>query len=153
MDARQFLGSSKYLKAADLRGQTVSVTIASCAEETIGQGREAEQKCVLYFQGKEKGLVLNATNTNTIADLLGFETQVWVGNHIELYTIMTEYQGKPQEGLRVRMLSSTPATPLLGTATATPAPIPAVPPPGAFAATPPAAAAPAQGPSESEIPF
>ncbi len=154
MDVTRFQGSSDFLKAADLQGQTARVTIESCVVETLkDQAGKEEQKPVLRFLGKEKRLTLNVTNTNTIADLLGSESDLWIGKQIELYPTQTEFGGKMVDCIRVRMPSSTPATPLLGAA---PAQQPAVPIPGTFAGTPPAQPLPAgaqQIPPPDEIPF
>ena len=51
---------SKYLKAADLQDKQVTVRMSHVETETIGD----DDRPVLYFQGKEKGLVLNKTNAN-----------------------------------------------------------------------------------------
>ena len=56
---------SKYLKAGDLDGHAVAVTISHIAMEEVGQG---DVKPVLFFAGKEKGLVLNKTNGGVIAN-------------------------------------------------------------------------------------
>ncbi len=89
---------SKYLSAADLQGQIVPVSISHITKEDIG----GDDKLVLYFAGKEKGLVLNKTNAVFISQLYGDDTTYWQGNVLELYDIHTEYQGKPVQGLRVR---------------------------------------------------
>jgi len=90
---------SKYLKAADLQDQTVACIIGEMRQEEVGE--EQKQKWVLYFKGKEKGLVLNQTNTFAIADTYG-EPDNWEGKPVELYTVMTTLNGKPCKGLRVR---------------------------------------------------
>ena len=61
---------SKYLKAADLQGKQVTVVMSHVTMETIGD----DERPVLYFKGKDKGLVLNKTNANTIADAFGDDT-------------------------------------------------------------------------------
>lgn len=94
---------SKYLKAADLQGKTVRVTIRTVLMEAIGQGNNADQRPILYFQGKEKGLVLNKTNATTISTFYGPDTDDWTGRDLELFSVMTDYQGRPVEGLRVRI--------------------------------------------------
>jgi len=103
MDIRSQLGSSNYLKAADLQGQTVTVNILKVVVETVGQGKDATQKGVVYFQGKEKGLVLNTTNGNAIADVLGYETDNWTGAAIEIYPAKTDFGGRQVDCLRVNM--------------------------------------------------
>lgn len=90
---------SKYLKASDLKGQEVKVIMSNCEREEVGDG----EKPVLYFKGKEKGVVLNKTNAYTISDFYGDDTSDWYDQPIILFSIMTEFQGKPMAGLRVRI--------------------------------------------------
>lgn len=89
---------SKHLSAADLNGAEPTVQIRSCEMEKVGD----DQRPVVYFQGKEKGLVLNKTNATAISALYGPESGSWAGQSVVLFTIWTEYQGKPVQGLRVR---------------------------------------------------
>ena len=49
---------SKYLKAADLQGNVAKVQIGNVTSEQIGSDR----KLIMYFAGKQKGMVLNKTN-------------------------------------------------------------------------------------------
>lgn len=90
---------SQYLKAADLQGRTVKVTIDRYTFEEVGDDR----KPILYFVGKEKGLVLNKTNANEIAFTYGDDMDDWGGKVIELFSMMVSYQGKNMPGLRVRV--------------------------------------------------
>lgn len=89
---------SKFIAAADLQGQNVKVTVARVELEKIGE----DTKPVIYFQGKQKGLVCNKTNCKAIAAIYGDETDDWVGGELVLFPIMTDYQGKPVEAVRVR---------------------------------------------------
>jgi len=92
---------SKHLKASDLKGAIVPVTISHLEIEEIGQKKD--KKPVLYFAGKDKGLVLNKTNSKRIADLLGSpETDDWAGQKIALYPSETEFQGDTVECIRVK---------------------------------------------------
>lgn len=89
---------STYLKASDLQGRRVSVTMAGVRMEDIG----GEQKPILSFVGKEKGLVLNKTNANMIAEITGSEeTDDWHGQAIVLYPTKTDFQGKRVDAIRV----------------------------------------------------
>lgn len=90
---------SKYLKADDLRGREVRVTIARVEREKMGD----DFKPVVYFNGKDKGVVLNKTNSYTIANAFGDETNDWFGNDIILFSVMTEYGGKTTPAIRVRL--------------------------------------------------
>jgi hypothetical protein len=92
---------SNYLKASDLGGNQPVVTIDRVAFEPVG--REKEMKPILYFAGKEKGLVLNKTNAKNIAHLCGsFQTEDWTGFAIRLYSANVEFQGDTVEAIRVK---------------------------------------------------
>ena len=91
---------TKYLKATDLQGKIVRVMISQVSMEDMGEG---DQKPVVYFQGKEKGMVLNLTNANYISAYIGDETEAWVGHAIELYVAKVQFGRKMVDGLRVRM--------------------------------------------------
>lgn len=95
---------SDYIKSSDLSGREVRVVIKKVKIEEVG--RDKEERPVIYFEGKEKGMVLNKTNANTIATAFGDDTDDWTGGEVILYAAMTEYQGKPTEGLRVKIAPS-----------------------------------------------
>lgn len=76
-----------YLKAADIGDARPVVVISHVALEMISSGdNEKEKKPVVYFNGKEKGLILNKTNADTIRALTGTpETDEWTGFAIRLW--------------------------------------------------------------------
>jgi hypothetical protein len=89
---------SKYLSAGDLNGRRVTVEIESAGFETINN----ERKLIVFFVGKDKGLVLNKTNAMMISSLLGADdTDDWIGRRIILRPDMTTFQGKPVQCVRV----------------------------------------------------
>lgn len=90
---------SAYLKAADLRGQTVTVTIADCKMELLGE----DKKPVLYLANKDKAMVLNKTNSMALSSAFGPNTTNWVGQKIELFSMPVQFQGQIVDGLRVRV--------------------------------------------------
>jgi len=98
---------SNYLKASDLQSRNVLVKIDRAEYEMIGQ----DKKMVLYFQGKEKGMVCNKTNANNIAHLYGEETDDWHGHEIVLFEAMVDYQGKTVPAIRVRAPQRKPTPP------------------------------------------
>jgi hypothetical protein len=100
---------SKYIKHSDLKGQDVTVTIKCLVVEEVGM--EGEKKPVLYFEGTDKGLVMNVTNANTIAAAYGRDTDAWKGKQITLYGTTTDFAGKPVDCVRVRPPAS-PEMPL-----------------------------------------
>lgn len=90
---------SKYLKSQDLQGEVVRVKVKDVLVEEIGTDR----KMVMYFVGKEKGMVLNKTNAVTIGDAYGEDTDAWVGQPVELFSMKVEFNGRMVDGLRVRV--------------------------------------------------
>lgn len=97
---------STYLKAADLQGRSASVVMDRVSLEEIG----GEHKPVLYFAGKERGLVLNKTNSSIIAEMHGSETDDWAGKSIVLYPARVEFQGRIVDAIRIKLdVQSRPA--------------------------------------------
>lgn len=90
--------ASKYLKASDLQGRDVTVKMGRVEQEKVGD----DMKLVIYFQGKERGMILNKTNANAISDAYGGETEDWYGKTIVLFEQMVDFQGKRVPGLRIR---------------------------------------------------
>lgn len=89
---------SKYLRASDIANATPTVTIANVTMESVGEDR----RIVVYFVGKDKGLVLNKTNANAIADILGSDdTDNWLEGRIKLVTAKVDYQGKRVAAIRI----------------------------------------------------
>ena len=87
-----------YLKAADLQGKRVSGVIREVLMEKVGE----DQKPVVYFEGKERGLALNKTNSKMIEKIVGSpETEDWTGKRIVMYPTEVDYQGKQVEAIRI----------------------------------------------------
>ncbi len=94
---------SNYVKAADLNGKPCPLTIRTCVQEELGQGSDKERKPVLYFQDRQKALVLNRTNATVIAEAYGDETGGWEGKPVEVYPARVEFRGQLVDGIRVRI--------------------------------------------------
>lgn len=90
---------SKFLKAADLHGREVRVTMQNVEREKIGD----DTKPVLYFKGKEKGVVLNKTNAGTISDAYGDDSEDWFDQPLILFSVMVDFQGKVGPAIRCRV--------------------------------------------------
>jgi hypothetical protein len=84
--------------AQQLVGEADAATLPD-ERETIG----TDKKLVLYFKGKEKGLVLNKTNAGTIGDGYGDDTDDWFDNPLILFSVKTDYQGKVVDAIRCRV--------------------------------------------------
>ena len=92
---------SNYLKASDLKGRAIIVVIDRVEFEAVGQNKE--MKPVLYFQGKDKGIVLNKTNANKIQLITDSPvTEAWTGHAIVIYPTETSFQGEMVDCIRVK---------------------------------------------------
>ena len=87
-----------YLKAADLQGRTVPCIIEKVQIEDIG----GEDKPVIYFAGKDRGLVLNKTNAGIIVAIAGPETDNWPGTKLKLYPTKVSFQGNMVDAIRIK---------------------------------------------------
>jgi len=97
------LHPSKYLKGAELMGKTVTVVIDGIdprAELKKTDGT-TEKRPLLRFKGKEKMMVLNRTNAQTIARMHGTEVKKWISKSIKLRAESVRAFGKDWDALRV----------------------------------------------------
>lgn len=124
---------SKFLKAADLQGKTYKLLIKGVEMEDIG----GDHQPVLYFMKTDKGVVLNKTNTNAIASVYGYETNVWTGKEVEIFPATTMFKGQTVPCIRIRVVPPAAAAGTL--------PGQAAPAPGNGAVATPAAPAAALG--------
>lgn len=90
---------SKYLKASDIPEEGQTVIIAAIEQEEVGKDKEVRP--VLYFEGEEKGIILNKTNATNISKLYGYETDDWVGKKVMLGTAWVDFQGQSVEAIRI----------------------------------------------------
>lgn len=94
----------QWVKASDLRGQDVTVTIEA---EDVQEFKDEEsgkkkKQIALSFVGMAKRLGVNATNAAIISGLYGEESSGWVGNNITLYPTKTTFKGGLVDCIRVR---------------------------------------------------
>ena len=93
---------SAFLKAEDLLKspqRRVTAQIRSCEYEEVG----SDKLPVVRFSNKNAGLVLNKTNSNTLTDAFGDNTDLWGGKSIEIYVTKVDYKGALVDGLRVNI--------------------------------------------------
>lgn len=98
------LKKSKFLTKNDVM-PPVLVTIESVEEVNVAkEGADPEMRWTLIFKEMEKPLVLNSTNGQIIAALVGSEeSDDWIGHKIVLYNEPTvSFGGKITGGIRVR---------------------------------------------------
>ncbi len=98
---------SNYLKAPDLKGRNVNLTIKGITQEEVGQDRE--NKPLVTFNKVKKGLILNVTNCRTIEQVFGKVFKDWIGKEIQLYPTTVSFQGSVVDCIRVRVPDTAPA--------------------------------------------
>ena len=95
---------SRFLKAGDLNGKPLTLTIASAAYETLKNHKGAdEQKLCVGFLKTKKLLVVNVTNFDAITDATGeADSDNWPGHKIEVYPSEVQIGSETKPCLRVR---------------------------------------------------
>ena len=91
---------SNYLKAADLQKRDITVAIDRVTREEVGQNKDL--RLVLYFIGKEKGMIVNKTNAQILSMLIGADYEGWHGARICLYEAMVNFQGGLVPAIRIK---------------------------------------------------
>ena len=98
---------SKYIKAEDLKGKKLKVTIEGY--ESVKIGKDKEEQTVLYLKGQKKQFVLNKTNALAIEEVLGTgEVEEWEHKKIVLYPTRVDFQGKRVPAIRVEVPEAEP---------------------------------------------
>lgn len=77
---------SKDLKAADFIGKNLKVIISGVEIRKFEATEKfpANEKPALHFKGKDKQLVLNPTNTKTLCNAYGDDSDQWIGHELGL---------------------------------------------------------------------
>jgi hypothetical protein len=92
---------SKYLKASDLQGRKIKCTIDDVKTEKMGD----DEKPVMYFRDKSKGLVINKTKAMVIASMYGSDTDEWKGRLLYIYPTKTQNpQGQMVDAIGVEVV-------------------------------------------------
>jgi len=91
MDMTQYKseGNTTDLQAKDFVGKSFKLVIARVESQTYDakEDQPAQTKAVLYFEGKEKRLVLNGTNTGKLCVAYGNDSEGWLGKEVGLSTV------------------------------------------------------------------
>jgi hypothetical protein len=100
---------SRFLKAEDVRADA-KVIITDVKKEKVGE----DEKPVVYFEGVDKGLVLNKTNGLRIAKIVKSDKYVdWPGQPVVLYTAEVQFHGEDVPALRVKAPVAPETTPIV----------------------------------------
>jgi hypothetical protein len=79
----------RWLKASDLDGVAKQFQIEAAEWQKVG--KEQEEKLVLAFIGKQKGLILNPTNAKALAEEWGKDERLWPGRWLEARAVETAF--------------------------------------------------------------
>ena len=93
---------SKFLKAEDLKGNQLPVTVVAVQDEEITSGKI---KPVMYCQEVIKGIVLCKTNARKLAVVFGTGKYAdWKGKTALMYSALVPYQGSEVPAIRFKRL-------------------------------------------------
>jgi len=102
--------SSEWLASTDIAGLgDVPVEIEKVVRSTdvkMDGGRTEKEIFSLKFKGKDKKMVLNATNRKTLAKMFSANVAKWKGQKIKLYVqdgVRNPKGGEPVQGLRIKL--------------------------------------------------
>lgn len=94
---------SPHLEALDIGDEIGACTVVTITKVEIREvGSEKVKKGVVFFHEKDRGLILNKTNSRTIAGLYGSDSDEWIGERITIYRGETSFQGKIVPCIRVK---------------------------------------------------
>lgn len=94
---------SNYVKADDLRGKDVPVTIEKVQSEKLSlPGKRPSDCAVIYFVNAGKPLIANTTNLRTLRNKFGAKVAEWHGKQIVLYPTTTKLRGNTVPCIRIR---------------------------------------------------
>ena len=94
---------SNFLKAADLKGRDLVVTIDHVDHEEFENDGKKKMKPVVHFRDDGvKPMVCNKTNFLLIAAVCGMKVQEWSGKQICVYPEMIAYKGNVSDAIRAK---------------------------------------------------
>jgi hypothetical protein len=111
MKSYKTYSDSAYLKKEDFPKPEIHTIEDVREEEVTAPGKKPKAKLILYFDGIDKGLVLNQANGDTLFEITGTDDpEQWFGTRVEVYNdhnVM--YAGKKLGGIRLRQAPPAPA--------------------------------------------
>ena len=110
MNINQIYSGGDYLRAEDLKGRDVTVTINGYQVQEFENDGKRDKKVVLQFAGTDRALVCNKTNAANLASAYGEEVDNWVGQKILMRAERVMYAGRLVDGLRAYPVGQAPAT-------------------------------------------
>src|SRR5689334_11893046 len=75
----------RFIKAGDLKGQKVTLTISDVNLERLVGDKGEQTKGVISFEKTDKSLALNKTNGICLKSMFGRMVQEWIGKRVTLF--------------------------------------------------------------------
>lgn len=96
---------SNFVKTEDLQGREHQLIIdrVEMGEVMNQDTNKSEDKPVIFWRGKAKGMILNITNWDTLEEIYGDETDHWVGQPMTLYPTETRFGNRKVPCMRIRI--------------------------------------------------
>lgn len=95
-----------YIGAYSLNpNEDLIVKIEHVGREIVTSNGGKKEECTVATLENQKPMILNATNSKTIAKLYGSYIEDWAGKYIQLYASKTMLAGENVECLRIRPLA------------------------------------------------
>ena len=94
MDMRKYSRRSTYIKVDDVRNQPRDETIVF-----VKEGKFSKPD-ITFESGKV--FSINASNTETLIDAYGADSDLWIGKQIKLYLGAIRYQGEDNEAVLIK---------------------------------------------------
>ena len=126
MPTKNDVFSKPHLTPADLGDKSFNLKIREVQNVEVYDFKKKRKvmKPALYFKNAKKFMILNETNWDKIADILGLEdSDDWAGHNIVVYAADLMVGGEPVKGLRIT------DSPSQNTVEETPDPLPPTPAP------------------------
>jgi hypothetical protein len=97
---------SQYLSATDVGDRKIRTKIVKVRNQELrSEDGKTRMRFVLFLEGLDKPMVLNATNKNALVDKLGKTPASWKGASVGLFVDPNvTFAGKRVKGLRLRVL-------------------------------------------------
>jgi hypothetical protein len=101
---RSYVGDAQYQKKEDLPEPVDTILLWVKEEKVTAPGKGTKPRLVAYCEGLSKGLVLNTTNCEILAQITGTDDpNEWKDVAIQLYVDPdVKYAGKKTGGIRIR---------------------------------------------------
>ena len=122
---------TQYFSTSDIGDRKIRTKIVKVRRKELhGNDGKKRMRAVIYLEGLDKGMVLNATNKSALEGALGKNPADWKGAAVGIFVDPNVlFAGKHVKGLRLRVL----LPPAVAQPAAKPAPQPAPKPPAAAA--------------------